>query len=255
MSFNINRILGLTDDTCFDPEQQRILDEEAMVSAAKEIKSIRDSRKVKTLEERNQEVTDRFANTMNLYEAYDDASFRTKLSADLMFFEHMFERLSGFDQLNEAIGSFYATVHDIYEQVNLKPECYASLNKAILTESIDGQRALCERIVSEFLDHNFFKMSKGNRVKRYMEESKSFAKELISEGADTGSAIQFAIKTALMESLLTQIAFPNSVRYHITSLLEDKDFGALFDQETLRENWETFGRKTHELAKIAASTI
>ena len=101
----------------------------------------------------------------------------------------------------------------------------------------------------------FYKLSPEKRVEKYIETSRELCKNLINEGVEPAEAIEFSVKSTVMEGLLTKIAFPFATWSRIQYLLESEDYGKVFDQKALTELVESFQKKVESISKIVAVVI
>ena len=147
-------------------------------------------------------------------------------------------------------------MRDIYEFINIQPEVYGqNIGFDILEESDEVIKRRLSNVIYETLDKYFFSLSIDERKNRYLEESRELSKELIKDGATPDDAITFAVKTVVMETILTDIAFPFSVATRISTLMESSDYAEIFDQDKLIDLVNVFETKIYNIAKIICTVI
>lgn len=254
MSNNIfNKLHGLT-HTNFDLKE---ITESNYVEAQEAKKTLNQLRtKTQTVEEEAKALEKKFAREKNLYEEYDPSSFETKLRLDSLFYEHIFTKLpENVKGIEEAVASYYKTVKELYEVINIKAENYRQLNSNILTESIENQGKIFEQLVMEHLNNKYYRLPMEQRKTKFFDGSKEYAEELVTEGVAVEDAIALAVKTNIVQSLLENIAIPRLIQSRIKYLCEDKDYGKVFDQPKLKNLWESFKTKSKNMAKIVAISI
>ena len=190
------------------------------------------------------------------FEAYDQLMFEGKVKVDMLYFDQLLQKLEESESVYSALGEYFKNIRQIYEFVNLKPEIYGkSLDFTILEKSNEIQKQTLSTVIYEYFDKNFYSLTSGQRKERYLEDSRDLAKSLISEGAEPEEAIEFSTKVSIVETLLQKIAFPFSVWSRINYLTESADYRKIFDQEALVELVDSFSKKVHSLAKVAAAVL
>jgi len=194
----------------------------------------------------------------DFFEQYDALIWEGKVKVDMLYYDQLFQKLdeSQIIPLQDALGAYFKNIRQIYEYVNLKPEIYGNgVNETILEMSNEQCRQKLSNVIYEYLDKNFYVLNIDARQSKYLGESRELAKTLISEGVDPDEAITFAVKTAVMENLITKIAFPFSVWSRIKYLTESNDYREVFDQDSLINLVETFENKVHSISKVVAAVI
>ena len=226
------------------------------VEARKVLNEINRQKNQKTIEEEARALQLKFKRDESLYEEYSDAVFSTKLRLDSLFYESILSNLPEETHgIEEAVASFYKTVRNLYETVNIKPESHKYLNSNILIESINEQEETFKKILAEHLNNYYYKYNMEERKSRYLDKATPYAEELIREGVSTDEAIGVSIKTVILESLVKNIAIPRIIQRRINYLCEDVDYGKVFDQDHLKSLWESFNNKAVDMAKILAISI
>lgn len=239
-----------------EEEQVEIMNESA--TALRKIKSNRNKNQTKTLLETMQEVSKYVDYGKELFEAYDVLLFENKMKLDLLYYNKLFEKLdeSYVKQIEPAIASIYKDVRMIYEFINIKPEIYGKgVNSELLETSSEKTSKVISEAIFSYLDKNYYNLNPKERMTKYIEESREFSKQLMSEGNDSEDSIKFAVKTVLMENLLQKIAFPFSVWGRIKYFTESEEYGKIFDQDKLNSLVESFINKTSKIAKVVAASV
>ena len=175
-----------------------------------------------------------------------------------MYLEQLFQKMDDqySEPIHEALSKYFKNIREIYEFVNIKPEIYGvNIDFTILEESTEKKNEKMSNVIYEFLDRNFYSLSPEKRQDKYLENSKELSKKLISEGTKPEEALEFSIKTLIMDDLITKIAFPFSVWSRIKYLTESADYGIVFDQGALINLVDSFEEKTNSLAKIVSTVI
>jgi hypothetical protein len=194
----------------------------------------------------------------NFFEPYDTLIWEGKVRVDMLYYDQLLQKLDETTviPLQSALGAYFRNIREIYEFVNLRPEVYGKgVDFSILEMNNEQCKMKLSNVIYEYLDNKFYSLTPESRQKKYQDQSHELSKQLISEGVDADEAISFAIKTTIMEDLLTKIAFPFSVWSRIQYLTESNDYREVFDQDSLISLVESFKNKVHAMAKIVATVI
>lgn len=194
----------------------------------------------------------------DFFEPYDALIWEAKVKIDLLYLEQLMLKLDDgiSSSINEALSSYFRNIRQIYEFVNIKPEIYGrGVDFSILEESNETRAKKLSSVIYEYLDINFYGLSPEKRQEKYLETCKELSKTLISEGVEPDQALEFAIKTSIMENLIRRVAFPFSTWSRVKYLTESEDYGIVFDQVKLVELVELFEKKVHQMAKIVAAVV
>lgn len=245
----------------FNNEDDQRLNEEKQMRMAREslsrIKQSREESNIDLLQEHysNLSSVDR---GKYLFEEFDSIVWEGKIKVDMMYYDQLFQKLdeTQTEQVEKLLSSMYKDVHNIYEFINVKPELHGSdVTFDILNESMSSIHKKLSKVIYEFLDRKFYDLPLQERCDRYQERSKEDAKQLMVEGTTPEEAIKFSVKTVLAEDLLDTIAFPFSIRSRLNHLLENADYGEIFDQDKLQELTQTYEKKRHNVAKIVSAIV
>lgn len=194
----------------------------------------------------------------DLFESFDSSSWEGKVKVDILYFEQLLQKLNE-EQINlveSALSVYFKDIRLIYEFVNLKPEIYGkNINVKILEDSNEVSQQKLSAVIYEYLDSYFYGLSPEKRVNKYIETSRELTKTLINEGVEAEEAIEFSVKTTVMENLLTKLAFPFSTWSRINYLIESEDYGKVFDRKSLIDLVESFQNKVGSISKIVAAVI
>lgn len=193
-----------------------------------------------------------------LFESFDLKAWEDKVRVDALYFDSLLSKLdeNTHSQIYPALGSYFRTIRKIYEHVNIKPEIYGKgITAKIFELSNNEVKQKILGVIFEYLDRNFYNLHPSSRESKYGDKAKELAKDLITEGYDSDTAISFAIKSVIIENLLTRIAFPFSIYSRIKYLTESEDYGSVFDQETLVNLVDKFEKQAHSLAKVVAAVV
>lgn len=250
-----NKAMGKSFEPIVDIEKYNSDIIEESIACRKELKKIENKRNLQSIEERNREALQKFNREQHIYEEYDPASFETKLRLDALFFEHVFDNLPETDGVESAVGSFYRTVREIYEMINIKPENHRRITTSLLIESVSEQGKIFNSIVMEHLNNKLYRVTPSKRKEKYFEESKDLASSLITSGVSADDAIAFAIKSTILESLIQSVAIPKQIQSRVKYLCESKEYGQVFDQDKLKNLWESFNIKSKHMSKILAAAV
>lgn len=209
-----------------------------------------------------QEITEgitRFDSGKDLYEVYDIVDFEGKSKVDMMYYGQLFKKIEETEQLESVqnlLISLTKSVKTVYEITNLKPELYGrGIDYSILEASEEEVSSKISKRIYEFLDTHFYKLTNEKRKEKYFNESIVISKKLIMEGVDTEEAIEYAIKSIVMEGFLSKVAFPFSIQSRINYLTECKMYARVFDQDRLIEAVEDAQKNIRGISKIIAAVI
>ena len=193
-----------------------------------------------------------------VFEEYDDDSFEVKVKMDTAYYEVLLGKLDDTQQeaVQSILGQLLNTVKGIYETVNVKPKIYGLQRLKGLNESKTTIQQSASRIISDFITRNYYKLNQEEREERYMSRVKDTSKDLIiKEGIDPSEAVEFALRSAVIEELLEHINFPMTVKNEIeTSLTSDK-YAKMFDPEILKEQWEKYQEQALNFSKIVSAIL
>ena len=192
------------------------------------------------------------------FQEYDSVVYEGKIKVDMLYYDQLLQKMD--DTVSEgvqnAIISLYKTINSIYEFVNISPEIYGnSIDVSILESSIENTHRKLSKVIFEFLDNNFYRLTAEQRKVKYFEEHKELAKSLISEGNSPDDSISFSVKSIITENLLRHLSFPFGSWSRINYLIENDDYGAIFDQEKLIVLVDEFNKKLRSISKIVATCI
>lgn len=234
-------------------------DESVFVSSRDTLTRLKDKKIVeRPLMEVYSNISSKMDRGKDLFEPYDSISFEGKTKVDLLYYEQLLQKLeeSLSPQVSTLIAKLYTNIREIYEFVNINPEIYGNkIDVKILNDSVEDTRRKLSKVIYEYLDNNFYKLEPKQRETRYYEKHKEIAKSLVFEGNSPEEAIEFSIKTVVIEGLLRHISFPFSSWSRINYLIENKEYCEIFDQPKLVELVESFEKKLRDVSKIIATCI
>lgn len=193
-----------------------------------------------------------------VFEEYDDDSFEDKVKLDTAYYDVLLGKLG--DEQQEAVqtilGQMLNTVKDIYETVNVKPKIYGLQRLKGLNESKTNIHQSASRIISDFITRNYYKLTQEEREERYMSRVKDTSKDLIiNEGIEPSEAVEFALRSAVIEELLEHINFPMTVKNEIeTSLTSDK-YAKMFNPTVLKEQWDKYQHQASNFSNIVSAIL
>lgn len=226
------------------------------VAAREALRKIKSEKNKKTIEEEARDLQKKFKREENLYEEYSETDFDSKLRVDSLFYDHILSNLPDTTKnIEEAVASFYKTIKEIYETINIKPESHKLLTTNILVESVNDQSEIFDKIIHEHLNNHYYRYTLEQRKQKFMDQATPHIEEMIQEGVQADEAISFAVKTVILESLVKNISMPRLIQKRVEYLCEDADYGKVFDQEHLKHLWSDFNHKANNMAKIMAIAI
>lgn len=193
-----------------------------------------------------------------IFEEYDEDSFSLKLMCDSIFYNCLIKRLDDTyeSDVQKMFGELAATTRYIYEHINIKPKLYGFNESEIQNESQEVLENKTIHLITEFLNHNYYSLTDKQLETLYLKEVNTIAKELIvTENVETGDAINFALKSIIVESLINRINFPMIVKDRVNELITSNDYGMIFDQDQLIKLWDQFGKQSRDISKIAATVV
>jgi hypothetical protein len=200
-----------------------------------------------------------FDSGKDMYEAYDIIDFEGKSKVDMLYYDQLLKKIEETEQINKIqslLVELTLSVKDVYEITNLKPEIYGrKIDVDILSDSIETTSSKLSKRIYEYLDRHFYKLNPKQRKEKYFNESKELSKKLITEGIKPEEAIEYSVKTVVMENFLKNIAFPFSVWSRINYLTECDMYSKVFDQQRLIESVEIAKNNINRIAKIVAAVI
>lgn len=202
-------------------------------------------------------ISKKYEYEQGLYEEFSESAFETKMRLDVLFFESIFSKLPGnySEKMSDAVGCFYRTVKELYEQINIKAENISTLSESILFESEREQEEKFKGILSKYIDREFYRIPPEKRPEKFLNESKDYAEELIKSGETPNDAIQQAIKSCVTTKLVEEVAIPRVIQHRVRYLLEDANYALIFDQNQLRDKWNEFRSQAKSIGRIVALTM
>ena len=193
-----------------------------------------------------------------VFEEYNDDYRSIKITGDSIFYNCLTNRLDNIheDDMQILFTNLTHTMNSIYEHINIKPKVYGFSESEIQNESEDVLHNKAVHIITEFLNYNYYTLSKEQLSKLYLKDITTIARDLIiTETLDTNDAVQFALKSLIIESLIEKINFPMTVQDKINELMISNEYKAIFDQDRLINLWETFQNQSRDIAKIVTTVV
>ena len=232
-----------------------------MIESKTVLSKLRTAKKFKSkdLLEEISESLETFDSGKDMYESYDIIDFEGKSNVDMLYYDQLLNKIEESEQI-ESIQTLLIdltkNVKEVYEITNLKPEIYGrNIEISILEDSIETRSSKLSKRIYEYLDRHFYKLNPKQRKEKYFNESKVISKKLITEGVKPEEAIEYSVKTVVMENFLTNIAFPFSIWSRINYLTECKMYSKVFDQQRLIETVDKAKDSIKRVAKIVAAVI
>jgi len=218
---------------------------------------IKNTRDLNTLEEiKNHNFKPNYSKI--LLEEFDNDSFNTKIKYDSAYYNVLLNRLDESQSANiqEILADLLKTTRQIYEHINIKPKIYGINRLVTLNESDDVIYEMANRVISDYINNNYYKLTNDEKHSRYFESVKSQAKELIiNENITTTDAVEYSMKVSVIQSLLETINFPMIIKNEIEKSLISEEYGDMFEQEELNMLWEDFASKSTDIAKIISAIV
>lgn len=211
-----------------------------------------------TLLKEYQDLFEKMDHGKAYYRSYDKNIFENKSKIDLMYLKKLLHNLdeSYQESVHDVLKETFKLSKNIYEFINIEPKIYGKgVNQDIINESIEKSDKLIKDVLENSIDSMFYKLDPNLREKKYGDKAKVLAESLIEGGNDSEEAIQFAIKTCVMEDLITKIIFPSPTWQRLSHLVEDENFAKVFDQEKLIEYVENFEKNVNVIAKYCAAAV
>ncbi len=147
-------------------------------------------------------------------------------------------------------------VKSIYETINVKPKIYGLQRLNGLNENQQNINLSASRIISDFINRNYYKLTQEEREHKYIGRIKHTSKDLIlNEGIDPKEAVQFALKSAVIEELLEHINFPMTVKNEIETSLTSTNYALMFDPAVLNDLWDTYQEQSLNISKIISAIL
>ena len=194
-----------------------------------------------------------------LYELFDVNIFEQKARMDILFYEQLLQKISDSDQTSKIqiiITDLLKTVKNIYEIIDVKPQVYGNHSFDLLSESIDTINNKLSKTIHSYINKNFYDLTVEQRMKRYGDKAKEIVSKVIVEDEnDINEAIEFAIKSVIIENFLTNVSFPFAIWSRIDYLMESELYNLAFDQEKLFNLVNEFKTKNSNLAKIISTSL
>lgn len=192
------------------------------------------------------------------FECYELSDFENKMKIDMFYINKLLSNLeeNQINALSPLLREHYKNICRIYEHVNIQPNIYGkNVNVNILSESENKIEDTIKNVLNEYFNKNFYSLDVNSREKKFLDVIREDVKVCIKKGMSPDDAMIYCTKMNLVETLLTNIAFPYREYCKINELTIDEDYGKIFDQETLVEHFENFKKTTKNLSKVIAAAI
>jgi len=220
------------------------------------LKNKKDSQK--TLYEQFQQNWKKYDKGRSYFEEFTTESFESKLKVDLLYMDQLLQKLDNnqITEVEKLISDLYKDVKEIYEFINVKPEVYGkNITEKLINENTEKVKNKLSENIYGYLSRNFYDLPVEKREELYFERIKEDSRNLITEGTEAKEAIEYSIKKCLMEDFTKNICFPTTIKNRLNYLMEDEAFGDLFDQNSLRDVYESFNQKVSNIARIVAACV
>lgn len=218
---------------------------------------IRNTRELQSLEE-----TKKHAVKLNfsklILEEFDNDEFNKKIKFDTAYYNVLLNRLdeSQNSNIQFLLTDMIKTTRQIYEHINIKPKIYGINRLATLNETDSVIYEMADRIISDYINTKYYKLTNEEKHNNYFEIVKSQAKDLIiNENITTDDAVEYSMKIAVIQSLLETINFPMVIKAEIEKSLISEEYGDMFEQEDLNKLWTEFATKSTTIAKIISAIV
>ena len=191
-------------------------------------------------------------------EEYESSLFDDKIRTDSAYYNVLFKRFdeSQSENLHKILGSMMSTVRSIYEQINIKPKIYGLSRLPSLNNTDSDIQENATLIISDYINRNYYKLSREQRQDKYEEGVKALASDMVvQESIDPEEAVRFSTKVIVVKQFLENINFPLVVRGEVENCLTSNEYGEMFEQDKLRDLWESFDKQSLSLAKVIASVV
>ena len=213
----------------------------------------REESRIALIEERERHVDYGSA----IFEEYNSEKWEDKLRKDTNIYNRLLTNVeeSTMDKIQHIMADFLSCVNSIYEHININPETYCF--KTLILDASDAELNLeSQRIVDNFLYKHYYRLSKSERDKLYMEQALSLTSEIVlNEDIEVKEAMEHAHKSIIVEKLLQEVNFPKPIYYRIQELMSSEIYGEIFEQEALVDKWNSFKEKSAALSRVFAAVV
>ncbi len=193
-----------------------------------------------------------------VFEEYSDEYFENKVKIDSAYYNVLLDKLTNVHQesVQTILGTLLQTVKMIYETINIKPKIYGLQRIQDLNENTEAIKQSASRIISDFVNRNYYKLTQEEREVKYINRIKQISKDLIlNENIEPKDAVAFSLKAAVIEDLLEHINFPMTVKNEIESNLTSTEYAQMFDPQVLQNSWDQYHEQAINFSKIIATII
>lgn len=194
-----------------------------------------------------------------IIETYDKQAFNDKLTYDIGFYNvllsNMKDNSKEKDEVASSIEELLNIVHEIYQEINVKPQTYgiSHFNGLTTMESIEKE---ARRLIVEYIDKNYYSLPMQERDKKYKDKTLQLANELVSEyHIDIDEAVELSQKKIILEQFLRKVAFPLIPQGRIDELINESQNDEFFDNTRLIHLYEQFNNKLDRITTILASVV
>ncbi len=218
---------------------------------------IRNKRNEKTTEQLLEETRTKFDYSRAAFEEYSDDAFIKKIKLDTYIYENLLKQCPEdvLPQIQEHFSTYINCIKAIYEHINIEPKL-CGFTRLSLENSETELNQESRRIIYEYLDTNYYKLSPSQRVSKFKDIVISEAKNLvITENISVNESVEHVYKAAIMSNLLENISFPFIIKSTINDLLESKEYRQIFDAEKLEVLWESYQQELSSISRILSLVI
>lgn len=190
-----------------------------------------------------------------IWEEFDFNVFKNKISVDSLYLNCLMENIDSSNReiLNEMMSQYFKNICAIYKNIDLQPAFYKNIDQNILNESREDVDLKIRKTINEFLNTNFYKKGPSKQFELLTENVISDIKKYVVKGIELKEATEVSTKKELIKRLLTEIAFPFSIKMKIKRLQEGND--DTFDTVELNDLMENFENKVDKLATIISVAV
>jgi len=194
--------------------------------------------------------------TSDIYEQFDELTFENKKKVDRMYYNILLRNLpiNMLNEMEKTLESLYKTIGEIYEFINVKPEIYGNnITFEVINESNYSSFEKLSKNIDVYFRNNYYNLTTEEKENKFFDTHKDYAKQLISESKlPVEDSIKMSVTTRIVEGLLKNISFPFLSATRLKYLMEDYDYGEIFDQGHLVELVNIYENKIFNLSKVVS---
>lgn len=192
----------------------------------------------------------------DMLEEFSVGALGSKLKTDKYIYDVMFKNLNSSEDINELIETMIQKMTAVYEALNVAPVNYRVAEDDVINMSEAENTEKAQEIVDSYMADNLFKLSKKSRIKRYKNRVTCEAQEFVEKfKVDSGKAIDFAYKSAVISDFLENVHFPKFIKLYLEECMTSETYAEFFETDVLEDAFTSYGVTLKAVSQLIATSI